>query len=405
MSEKKNIPPTQAEVTLLVIDDDYLFRQSIVAYLEDSGYEVHEAENGQVGLARLRQQLPALVLTDLLMPVMSGLDLIKIIKDEAPETPVIVISGAGEMRDVIQALRLGAWDYLTKPIVDLAVLDHTVKRALERVRLLEQNKIYRKELEVVNETLKKNLFILEQDEEAGKSVQSRLLPIDKAHFGVYQFTYKIFPSLYLSGDFVDYFKINETQFGFYIADVSGHGVSSAFVTVWLKSLMAHFLIAYQLYDKTICQPGLLLEKLSQDIYKAGLGKYLTMIYGVMDNQSHLLEYTVGGHYPSPICFEQEKGGAYYLSGGGFPVGVKGKGSYKTEKMVFPKGGRLILVSDGVTEVLPAGSLEEKEQMLLKWVAEGGGRIQGLLSALGVSEERELPDDLTILLLSQQEKSV
>ena len=237
MSEKKNIPPTQAEVTLLVIDDDYLFRQSIVAYLEDSGYEVHEAENGQVGLARLRQQLPALVLTDLLMPVMSGLDLIKIIKDEAPETPVIVISGAGEMRDVIQALRLGAWDYLTKPIVDLAVLDHTVKRALERVRLLEQNKIYRKELEVVNETLKKNLFILEQDEEAGKSVQSRLLPIDKAHFGVYQFTYKIFPSLYLSGDFVDYFKINETQFGFYIADVSGHGVSSAFVTVWLKSLM------------------------------------------------------------------------------------------------------------------------------------------------------------------------
>ncbi|NIV97684.1 SpoIIE family protein phosphatase, partial [Candidatus Saccharibacteria bacterium] len=85
------------------------------------------------------------------------------------------------------------------------------------------------------------LLRLREDEEAGRRLQFQLLPRDNQSFGDYQFSRKLWTSLYLSGDFVDYFYIDEDHLGFYIADVSGHGVPSAFVTVLLKSYMNRYL--------------------------------------------------------------------------------------------------------------------------------------------------------------------
>ncbi len=65
----------------------------------------------------------------------------------APETPVIIVSGAGMMRDVIEALRLGAWDFITKPVQDLAILEHTVRKGIERARLMRENREHRAFLE------------------------------------------------------------------------------------------------------------------------------------------------------------------------------------------------------------------------------------------------------------------
>src|SRR4029079_14406607 len=139
------------------------------------------------------------------------------------------------------------------------------------------NKRYRQQLETANQELKKNLDILREDQEAGRSVQMRMLPEQNQEFGEYQFSHHVTPSLYLSGDFPDYFKINDTTMGFYIADVSGHGASSAFVTVLLKSLVAFSLTKYQLHDDhIILEPEKLLAFLAQEIYAAKLGKYLTI---------------------------------------------------------------------------------------------------------------------------------
>ncbi|BBD08691.1 sensor histidine kinase [Desulfovibrio ferrophilus] len=134
-------------ITILSIDDEEVIRESIEAYLEDSGYTIIQAENGRVGLEVFRNAHPDLVLVDLRMPEVDGLDVLAKVTSERPLTPIIVVSGTGVLHDAIEALRLGAWDYVTKPIQDMAVLEHAVVKALERAELLQQRDQYQTHLE------------------------------------------------------------------------------------------------------------------------------------------------------------------------------------------------------------------------------------------------------------------
>ena len=96
---------------ILVIDDDASVRMSFRVYLEDNGYLVQTAENGSQGLTYFRAGTTDLVLVDLRMPEVDGLEVLATVRQESPETPVIVVSGAGTLSDSVEALRLGAWDY------------------------------------------------------------------------------------------------------------------------------------------------------------------------------------------------------------------------------------------------------------------------------------------------------
>ena len=106
--------------TLLVIDDDDEARQHVTGYLENSGFDVLQASRAEQGLQVFEQHRPELVLCDLHIEDMCGFELIRRITDSAPDTPVIVVSAAGIMDDVVEALRVGATDYLIKPFTDLA---------------------------------------------------------------------------------------------------------------------------------------------------------------------------------------------------------------------------------------------------------------------------------------------
>src|SRR5690606_17049892 len=227
-------PMHNPSATLLIIDDDEVVRASLAAYLEDSGFNVLQAGNGLQGLQVFERDKPDLVICDLRMPQVDGLELIRRISDLQAEIPVIVVSGAGVMSDAVEALRLGAADYLIKPLEDLAVLEHSVRRALDRSRLRLENHRYREKLEATNRELQASLHLLEEDQNAGRQVQMNMLPVTPWLVDGLKFTHQIIPSLYLSGDFVDYFRVDDRRIAFYLADVSGHGASSAFVTVLLK---------------------------------------------------------------------------------------------------------------------------------------------------------------------------
>ena len=134
--------------TILIIDDEPCFRDSLYFFLEDYDYTILEAKNGQVGIEILQQQVPDLVLTDLYMPKMNGLKVLEWMRENTPDIPVIIISGAGVIHDVVEALRLGAWDYIFKPIEDLSILEYAINKALERARLIIENRNYQLHLEV-----------------------------------------------------------------------------------------------------------------------------------------------------------------------------------------------------------------------------------------------------------------
>ena len=134
-------------VKILAIDDEPVIRDSIASYLEDSGFNVLQAGDGMEGLALFREQAPDLILLDLRMPEMDGLAFLETLQQEASDTPVIVVSGTGVLQDAIEALRAGAHDFVTKPILDMAVLEHAIQNALERARLRQENRRYRQHLE------------------------------------------------------------------------------------------------------------------------------------------------------------------------------------------------------------------------------------------------------------------
>jgi signal transduction histidine kinase len=138
-------PDTKPAV--LTIDDDQFVRESLANFLEDFGFTVLQACDGEEGIAVFAANSPDLVLVDLRMPRMDGLQVLASVRQMAPEIPIVVVSGAGDIRDVVEALRRGAWDYLVKPIQDMNILLHSVQTCLDRARLLRQNREYQKSLE------------------------------------------------------------------------------------------------------------------------------------------------------------------------------------------------------------------------------------------------------------------
>lgn len=132
---------------ILVIDDEPIIRESMTSYLEDSGFMVCQAKDGREGLAVFRREHPDLVMVDLRMPGIDGLEVLSTVITESPDTPTLVVSGTGVIQDAIEALSMGALDFVTKPILDMAVLEHAAKKALERARLRVENRRYREHLE------------------------------------------------------------------------------------------------------------------------------------------------------------------------------------------------------------------------------------------------------------------
>lgn len=132
---------------VLVIDDDDGIRESFRFYLEDLGYFVTEATNGHDGLKQFKKNPADIVLLDLRMPEIDGHQVLDRLSADSPDTPVIVISGTGRIDDTVQALHLGAWDYLLKPVTDLTMVEHAITKVLERARLLRENREHQQQLE------------------------------------------------------------------------------------------------------------------------------------------------------------------------------------------------------------------------------------------------------------------
>ncbi len=141
----KSVPPSSP--VLLTIEDDPLLRSTLTTYLNRYDYTIIEAENGQQGLEQFNRYKPDIVLLDLRLPVLDGLDVLYTIHTSSPETPVIIVSGMGTFDDVVTAMKNGAWDYIQKPITDLALLQISIDKALLHIRLRQENEHYRKNLE------------------------------------------------------------------------------------------------------------------------------------------------------------------------------------------------------------------------------------------------------------------
>jgi diguanylate cyclase (GGDEF)-like protein len=148
-------------IRVLVVDDEPTIRAVIVQVLSDDGYEVRDAASGEAALDAFRKDPFPIVMTDIIMGKMSGIDLLREIKLLAPETLVILMTSQASLDSATRALRSGACDYITKPFEDISNISAVVQRAVDKLQdlhekeeMVERLKRSAEELETLNSQLK-----------------------------------------------------------------------------------------------------------------------------------------------------------------------------------------------------------------------------------------------------------
>ncbi|MBN2685353.1 MAG: SpoIIE family protein phosphatase [Pontiellaceae bacterium] len=365
-----------------------MVRRVLRMYLERAEYRVIEAEDGEEGLAAFERESPDLVMLDLRMPKVDGLEVLAAISTQSPDTPVIVLSGAGILDDAIQALRLGAWDYQLKPITNSEMLYHTIRKNLERSRLIIENNEIKKGLE-------EKLMRIQEDSAAAMRIQNQMLPPPKIQYGPYCMQRRLLPSMLLSGDFIDYFELGPNHLAFYAADVSGHGVSSALVTVMLKSFMNAYRDQISKGEQAF-DPAAVMSELNPMLLREKLGKHVTMFFGIINTHESTLSYCSCGHFPYPILHHDGQAELIDQSKN-LPLGMIDSAVYQSVQIQLPHRFRLNIFSDGALDLLEHTTLEEKLNHLMTLYSD-----QSILQLLENAKAiEELPDDISILSIDKE----
>jgi signal transduction histidine kinase len=154
---------------ILLVDDEAGIRKVLSISLADLGYTVHASENAAAALTIIDVVRPSIILTDIKMPGMDGIELLRAIKDRYPETEVIMLTGHGDMDLAIESLKFQATDFITKPISDDALIV-ALKRAGERIDMRRQLKAYTENLECLVEEKSRQLIEAERLAAVGETV-------------------------------------------------------------------------------------------------------------------------------------------------------------------------------------------------------------------------------------------
>ncbi len=363
-----------------------------------AGWVVEEIEQRSQALARIPDFLPSLLLLDLQPDELpgqveesfaqrcrdSGLAAIVILRKPAPA-------------DVAVAFRRGAIDVLIPPFSATELLA-AVSRAGNFKDLYQENMDYRGQLERANRELRENLNILRMDQLAGRQVQRDILPREPLCCRGYCVTHSIVPSLYLSGDFVGYNSAFDRYILFYFGDVSGHGASSAFITVMLAFLLRQLRkrhVAESDFAALARAPQGLAEHLNRQMLGMDIDKHLTFFAGAIDVEQSRLRYVISGLSPAPILVED--GVAGFLPGQGKPLGLFKDARWQVHERIFPPESSLVIASDGLLEQVEKAPLDQsREHTLLRLLGGVSPDHQAICAALGLGEIEDAPDDVSVL---------
>ncbi|NHC03565.1 RsbU family protein phosphatase GigA [Acinetobacter sp. 187] len=189
-----------------------------------------------------------------------------------------------------------------------------------------------------------------RDLPSAAELQKKLLP-NPIELQNYKVETLFQPSAYLSGDWYDYWKISDKEIMFYLADVSGHGVTSSLLTSWMA--------AFHGRSKT---PRELLKKLNGMLVQENIEKHITMIAGILNLESHQLKWSSAGHYPPAIIFEPNQP-PRVLNTSSFPLGLTEDLEIEEFECVLNKHARFIICSDGALEPFDGGLNEQFGQLV------------------------------------------
>lgn len=419
--EKESVRDSSGGIwNILIVDDEPQVHQVTKMVLRDLEYndkrlEFVSAYSASEAMEILKNNNEiSLALVDVVMEEdLSGLKLVEYIRDELDNKKVRIILRTGQPgfapeREVI--INYDINDYKEKTELSAQKLFTSIISALRNYEYINtiselNNELEKKvadrvtELNQSNIKLKYTLDLLQEDQEAGRKMQNKLLPDPFMKIQDYQFSRHLYPSMTLSGDFLDYFEINEKFVGFYIADVSGHGVSSAIVTVLLKNFVDNALEKFRLENNPmILKPEAVCKRLNEELIRENFGKYLTIFYGIIDTETNRLYYTNCGQFPYPYYHDGNR--IETISKKGTPVGLFKSPIFRSEELELPESFSMMMISDGILEILNQESTEEKTAFLHSLLDHGASDIDKVVNIIGLDNRTSFPDDVTFLMIKK-----
>lgn len=234
----------------------------------------------------------------------------------------------------------------------------------------------------------------QRDIETARLIQQGMLPIDGAVLNDYQFSLRVLPSAMLSGDFIDYFAIGTRYLAFFMADVAGHGASSALLTVALKNISWRL---QQRYGRPrFRSTGQMLEWINARLVDQSIDRHVAMFLGVIDLQTHKLHYASAAHFP-PSLRVGDGGEVTSLEQRGKPLGLFAEAVYESAEVDLSVGDRVVVFSDGVLEQSHKMDLQTLEQVLKDQAAKADS-IEELWSQVTANVSGE--DDASLLIVKR-----
>lgn len=381
-------------MTLLVVDPDDATSSALTDSLSHLGFAVSRISSAAELSGQIARERPELILCSYLHEATRPLALAESILAIDPTLPVAVLArGEIDKRAVIEALRLGAIDVIEPNDVGANLaqqVDQAIGRGSRIARLVAPTA-------AEEARTRSQLREFQRDQRAGRYIQMGMLPPSPMAIDRYRLRHKLYPSLMLSGDFVDYFRITDRHFAFYMADVSGHGASSAFVTVLLKNFSRRLRREYR--PKMLKAPGEILAALNRELLDNQLDKHVAILIGVVDLADDTLAYANGGHFPAAILCDD--GGCRYLEIAGKPVGLFEGVSWSSNCESLRGPLTLAMVSDGILEIMGSVPLAIKEQRLLDAVERTRSQGAELWQVLGLDQRDPGPDDIACLVITKE----
>lgn len=400
----------QAPRRVLVVDDSKAQRMVLSLSLMRQGYQVMEAGSGEQALALCRQTGFDFVLSDWVMPGMSGPEFCRAFRKLPQENYgyFILLTSKSEKGEVAHGLDLGADDFLTKPVSADEL--HARMRAGERIlgmqrELVEKNRLIGRTLA----ELQKLYDSLDRDLIEARKLQQTMVRERHRDFGRGAASILLKPSGHVGGDLAGFFEISPRRVALYSVDVSGHGVASAMMTA---RLAGHLSGASP--DQNIALSGggegrqgawppemvaarfnrMMLEDMQVE-------QYFTMAYAEVDLETGRVQLVQAGH-PHPLII-RAGGGIEVLGQGGLPIGLLPDVRFDRVEARLHPGDRLFLLSDGVTECPAPDGRELGAEGLADFLGrnadlEDGALLESLVWALHAhAGGGDFPDDVSGVL--------
>jgi sigma-B regulation protein RsbU (phosphoserine phosphatase) len=346
--------------SILVVDDDRANRELMSRRLRRRGYRVDTVTDGIAALERIDTQPYDLVLLDVVMPGLNGIEVLKRLRKFKPRAmlPVVMVTSMDDPGEIVDALRRGANDYVTKPVhVDVLLARVATHVILKRTA---------DSLQQANEKLSEALQQLRDDLELAARVQRSRLPQSTPVFENYEFAWKFQPCVHLAGDNLNIMALNEDHVGFYVLDVSGHGTHAA-----LLALAVNHLLHPSDGDTSVVNrpnrmrgseaepeylpttPKDVIDRLNRHfVFDPVTSHFFTIVYGILNLRAATWTYASTGH-PPPLRISRD-GAVDILDSSGMPIGILGSeeenGERYTDRIVqLQRGDRLYVYSDGLIE--------------------------------------------------------